>query len=367
MSRTDKENIFSTGTQKLLCFPEKLQAWLKGEPFVPVTLEIQPTERCNHRCPQCEGVLSLSGGQVRKQAREGVDLDLRLLESVWDDPPDGVIVSGHTGDPLMHPHIVELLERLARVDTLVALLTNGEAMTEEIAQLAVRMCTGIRVSVDACDPESFRRTHGVGEDSWKRVMHGIKLLVRAKADAGILREDCTLGIGYLTDEQNKAGMLRATRLAKELGVDYIQFRPFHYRASSIESELKACMALEEPERFSVMSSAQKYNLLDSSGRNYAACYGSFFFTVIDARGDYYICEHHVKQQDAKIGSLSEMSWQEFIVSDRRKQVAKAFPKDYCIPFCRLNTHNAFLQGILENETIPYSTLPEEVQRHAVFL
>jgi radical SAM protein with 4Fe4S-binding SPASM domain len=240
-------------------------------------------------------------------------------------------------------------------------------MTEKIAQLIVRVCTGSRVSIDAYDAATFRKTHGVGEDSWKRVLNSIKLLVGARADAKMSKEDFMIGVGYLTDEQTKAGMLKATELAKSLNVDYIQFRPFHYRASSIDEELKACRALEDPPRFRVIASFQKYDLADSSTRKPVACHGSMFYTVIDARGDCYICCHHVARKEAKIGSLTEMSWQEIIASERRKKLVKAFPTKYCIPECRLSPHNAFLQEILENNEIPPSTASEEIRRHSGFL
>lgn len=365
--KINRTNIFSAAAQKLLCYPDKLQAWLNGEPFVPITLEIHPTERCNHRCPQCQSTFAMPSSEARKRARQGQDLDLHLLDSVWRDPPEGVVLSGHTGDPLLHPQICELLEQLERVGMPVALVTNGEAITEEIAQLAVRVCTGSRVSIDAYDPASFRKTHGVGEDSWKRVLNGIELLVRARAEAKMSREDFMVGVGYLTDEQTKAGMLKATQLAKRLKVDYIQFRPFHYRASSIDAELKACRALEDSPRFRVIASFQKYDLADSSTRTPAACHGSMFFTVIDARGDCYVCCHHVAREEAKIGSLAEMSWQELIASERRKKLAYAFPTKYCIPECRLSPHNAFLQEILESKVIPPSTASEEIRRHSGFL
>ena len=110
MNNLKRTNIFSSAAQKLLCYPEKLQAWLKGQPFAPITLEIHPTERCNHRCPQCQSTFAMPGGEARKRARQGYDLDLSLLDSVWKDPPKGVVLSGHTGDPLMHPQLNRVFE-----------------------------------------------------------------------------------------------------------------------------------------------------------------------------------------------------------------------------------------------------------------
>jgi radical SAM protein with 4Fe4S-binding SPASM domain len=346
-----KGNVFASGAMKLLCFPEKLMAWRAGAPFVPVTLEIQPTERCNHRCPNCQGRYSMPTQELRQRAIAGVDLDLSLLDSVWQDPPRGVVLSGHTGDPLLHPHIVDLLAELGRRGIDTVLITNGEGITSEIAAAAVRVCVGIRISLDAYDSRSFRMTHGVGEASWQRVLGGIRLLLEARTAAGIDPTACLIGVGYLTDDRTRPGMLSATQLSKVLAVDYIQFRPFHYRACDIRRELAECRLLEEKGKLAVLASTQKYDLIYRTERHYNACHGSMFYSALDPRGDLYICCHHVTEPEARVGSLREQSWQEFIQHESRRRLASRFPKRSCVPLCRLHPHNEFLQVMITNKEI----------------
>ncbi|MEK7546248.1 MAG: radical SAM protein [Patescibacteria group bacterium] len=352
-----------------MLFADKLERWRGGDiGFAPVTLEIQPTERCNHRCPSCQAIYAISKKDVRRLAKAGGDLDFRLLDGVWRTPPDGIVISGNTGDPLMHPDIGELLMTAHRHDIPTALITNGEAFTESVARQAIECCRGIRISLDAHDASSFLMTHGVGEASWKSVLENIRMLVSVRSQSGVGREKCLIGVGYLTDHRTRNNMVDAARLAKSLGVDYIQFRPFHFKAEDIDAEINECVSLEEPPTFRVFDSRQKYARIRRPGRSYGSCQGASFYTVLDSHGDLYMCCHHVGRPEARLGSLRETSWTEWLESESRKAKIADFDLSGCIPLCRLHTHNERLERIRTGaETEMAADLSEEVKRHAVFL
>ncbi len=358
-------NVFAVGSSKILMFEKHLAAWSGGKPGVPVTLEIHPSERCNHKCPDCQAQFAVSKKEMRTRAALGAELDLAWLDSVWEQPPQGIIISGNTGDPLMHPRIGDLLELVASKRIPMVLITNGEALTPELARLAVRVCRGIRISLDAADAGMFLRTHGVRAESWQRVTASVKLLADTRTALGLSVEDCLMGAGYLVDGRTQPGMVAAARLAKSLGADYIQFRPYHTRATDIETEVQACAALEG-DGFRVFASQQKYSLLKRPGRSYTQCHGAYFFTVLDARGDLYICCHHVGNPAAQLGNLREQSWSEWLGSQERRRI-DAFSVSGCLPFCRLHVHNEALQAMQDGREILAPELTDEQRRHAAFL
>jgi MoaA/NifB/PqqE/SkfB family radical SAM enzyme len=144
-------NIFSTGANKLFFFPERVEEWRSGEMISPICLEIQPTELCNHRCPQCQGKI---GRSLRDRREFKNELDLELLNSVWDNPPLGIVISGDTGDPLLYSKLGVLLSRVEALSIPTALISNGEALTQDIAHQIVSACRGVRISLDAFDPDS---------------------------------------------------------------------------------------------------------------------------------------------------------------------------------------------------------------------
>src|SRR5262249_62203079 len=101
-------NIFSASSAKLGMFPDELLGWRTGEAITPITLEIQPSEQCNHRCPKCQAQFSLSRQEHRTRVKAGQHLDLGCLEGIWERPPRGVVLSRNSGDPLLHPRLGQL-------------------------------------------------------------------------------------------------------------------------------------------------------------------------------------------------------------------------------------------------------------------
>lgn len=361
-----RTNIFSTGAQKLLCFPNHLDQWQRGRAVTPVALEIHPSEKCNHHCPQCQSKFILSSKEVHLRSSQGAFLDLTLLDSIWNHPPQGIILSGNTGDPLMHPEIGQLLQIIKSKAIPVTLITNGQAMTPELAEVTVDTCLGVRISLDACDAESFLLTHGVNEKYWHILLENISILVKAKKNR--LNSKCLIGLAFLTDDRSIRWMLDATKLAKQLGVDYIQFRPYHFNTTNPIRLLESCETLED-QNFHVLSSYQKYSHLgECLVHTHNNCQASWFYTVLDSRGDFYICCHNVGNPEARLGSLTNQSWIDFIHSTRRREIIENFSTQTCIPNCRLKTHNEFLIAYRSPENqFPTFDLDDQIRSHAAFL
>jgi len=361
-------NIFSLGDKKLLCFPDKIKAYFSGEAVVPITLEIQPTEICNHKCPQCQSHFILGAKEASGRALTGKELDLEIIDVIADAPPLGIIISGHTGEPLMHSRIDVLLERIYDLNIPVVFISNGELINKDIAALLVKVCRGIRISLDAYDAHSYKKTHGVSEKSWLRVIDGVRHLIIARNNIGKDSKLCSIGVGFLTNEKTEPGMADATTLAKSLGVDYIQFRPFHFQEYNIDKTLRICQTFEEPNFFNVYSSYQKYSRFGSFSRKYSMCHGSFFYTVLDPRGDLYICCHHTGDNEAKIGSLYEKTWRDLLDRDLKSSVATKFPNKSCVSFCRLHTHNELLHSLMQSAiSINPHPADKTIANHDVFL
>ena len=358
------KNIFSTGAQKLFYYPDRIENWQHGKPIVPITLEIQPSERCNHHCPHCQGKFALSTSDAIKRSRNGVFLDLNLLDTIWELPPEGIVISGNTGDPLLHPDIPKLLMILKELAIPSVIITNGQLLKPYTAELIVQTCKGVRISVDAYDERSFTLTHGV-KNSWEALLNNISQLVEIKKSCW--ESQCQIGIGFLTSGQSKPWMLQATSLAKSLGVDYIQFRPYHYDTTNVIDELNESELMEDG-HFRVYSSYQKYSkLVDCFDRSFRSCQAAWFYTVLDSRGDLYICCHNVGNENAKVGSLRGGSWKGFVHSKLRKSIVQNFSTNQCIPNCRLHTQNEALVDMSKNSQSTPIIISKDIIQHAPFL
>lgn len=359
----DKLNTASAGAQKLLTWTDELDAWNAGLSFAPVQLEIHPTERCNHSCPDCQAHYAIGMHDTRNRARDGVDLDLSLLESIWGHAPPGIVLSGNTGDPLMHPEYNKLINTLHSwaPESKVLLITNGQAFKYKSITNSLRACQAIRVSLDADGPKMYRMTHGTKAD-WAKTMASLVALRYLRDETG---HECQLGVGYLTDCRTVAGMYGAAKLARDCGMDSIQFRPFHYRAEHIDEQIERCRELETDD-FKVLVSWQKYDNVGGE-RQYTSCQGANFVYLLDARGDFYMCCHHVGNPAAKLGSLHDVTWQEFVRSEQRRRKVDEFNVSGCLPLCRLNTQNEMLHELALSYEVPDVNLPAAVEEQRCFL
>ncbi len=360
------ENLFSQGARKILNYYPKIIDFVLKKPLIPITLEIQLTERCNHHCPNCQSLLTLSRIDVNKKANFGESLDINILNSIWKHPPDGIVLSGNTGEPLLHPQILQIIQIIEEKRIPTVLITNGEALNPTISAKLLKICRGIRISLDAFDSATYSKIHGVHTESWATTIQNIRELINIRKCMNISSYDCSIGIGYLTQDSSSKELKLAIENAIELNLDYIQFRPFHNNYSNITNVIEKLRDYET-EKFKIYCSYQKYSNMENYKKDYSQCHGAWFYTVLDARGDIYLCCHNIGNPAAKFCSLKEMTWSDFLSSKERRSIIENFDISKCVQLCRLDTHNSLLQEILDTKNIPPSLKDNLVNRHSPFL
>lgn len=137
-------------------------------------LRLSIIDRCNYRCPYCmpadqvddrRDFLApsdrLSAGEIETLVRAFVRLGVRKLR-----------LTG--GEPLLRPDLIEVVERLARIEALedLALTTNGSLLDRHASALRSAGLHRLTVSVDALDPEIFAAMSG-GRGDVRQVFAGI--------------------------------------------------------------------------------------------------------------------------------------------------------------------------------------------------
>lgn len=340
-------NYLEIDKKKLMRYSYKIEKYLKGDIPIPITLEIQPTERCNCNCPHCQSRNYFSYDIRQNKIKQGVDLDLKLLDRILRTPPNNVIISGTTGEPLLHPHINLLFTMLKSSKIPITLITNGLCIDNVLAKNIIDGCTTVRVSLDAVDDISYSRTHGIEKSFWYKVIGNIKLLIKEKKRSG---NKCRIGIGYLTNIDS-CEIEKAVLLARELGGDFIDFRPFQEdRGHPVDSTmLKHIFDSKkyETDEFRINSSHQKYHTINSIQRTYDFCYCSYFYTLLDPNGDLYLCCNHVGDKSANYGSLKDVTDWTICLKSQIKRNKAANVKN-CPLGCRLHTYNIVLDEFVKN-------------------
>lgn len=340
-----ESDVKQFSADKILKHLDKVAEWQKTGDTFPVTIEFDLTNICNNKCPRCFGFYGTDDSSVDLESAKSV------VKQVAEMGGRALTFTGG-GEPTCNPALAGVVQYAKGLGLDVALITNGLNVRDEEAFL--RCCTWLRVSLDAGSPEVFKRTHGMPETAFRKTVENIRKLVRIKKETG---SGCTVGVGYLTDTGLGLDMLRCTELCREIGVDYIQFRPFLRRYGEEEIKydfedtlpwIEKCAALAK-EGFDVLFSRHKYDSMQykTLDRGYDVCYGHHFATTIAANLKVYICCHMRGVEKYCLGDLKKNTLREIWNSGQRRQAYRGIDFRDCPPLCRCNTFNQVLWNIAQ--------------------
>lgn len=353
---------------KIFAQKDRVAEWLKTGVSRPVTVELDMTNVCNQKCPHCFGYWP-----ERDQARICLDEAKAILAQLKDLGVRGVTFTGG-GDPLVNAATPAAVEHARSLGLDIGFITNAQALTSATAEILVRSCVWIRVSIDAATPEVFRLTHGMGPVQFQKVLDNTRMLVERKKS---LASPVTLGVGFLTAPKTRADVYAFARLGRELGVDYGQYRPLLRRqgeadldysdATLLDEMLRAKRDFETPS-YRVLCSEHKYRLIAEGRleRGYRKCYGQNFAAVVSADRKMYVCCHMRGVAKYEIGDLSAADAKTVWDSPKRRQVADSVDFKDCPPLCRCDSFNGILAQ-LKDEGRTLDDAPDGPWEHPNFI
>ena len=130
-----------------------MQARLGEVDTLPTSILVLPTSRCNFRCVMC-GQRDNRSYARQDIPREGLELLAALMPFAQD-----VWINGG-GEPLLYPHILELLDAVGHKGVRVRMISNGAAMTPPVARKIVESgVSAVRISINAARPQTYRDIH----------------------------------------------------------------------------------------------------------------------------------------------------------------------------------------------------------------
>ncbi len=112
---------------------------------------VEATNRCNLNCSMCmRNVWDVKYGYMSPETFE------RILSSFENLPQKPELFLGGYGEPLSHPHILEMIERAKGLGHSVSLITNGILLTEEVIRKLIDLNLDMLwVSLDGASPECY--------------------------------------------------------------------------------------------------------------------------------------------------------------------------------------------------------------------
>jgi len=180
-----------------------------------VTTIVDLTHRCNSPCRYCRW------GNPRTEGRRHLPLDEVLLPpaTLREVGTARVVFSG--GEPLLYPHLNQVLHYYAEHVEHRVIITNGLLLSDEKRRsLRFAGATGFAFSIDAISPEAYFATRGWRPHQLARVLDNLR---RAAADA----EGLELGINAVVSRPTANWESVADLLAfgSALELNRVKFQP----------------------------------------------------------------------------------------------------------------------------------------------
>ncbi len=170
-------------------------------------LYLEPTTACNLHCRTC--IRNVWGDPQAAMSMETFGRILDSLDSLTS--LKRVVLTGF-GEPLSHPHILEMIEAVRKRGLAVTVGSNGLLLKPDKARELVKLGVDrLVVSIDGARPETYAGVRGA---MLSEVLDNIRHLNEAKRQLGSLFP--AVGIEFVALKSNMAELAELTGLASRL-------------------------------------------------------------------------------------------------------------------------------------------------------
>ncbi len=196
-------------------------------------MRVSLTDKCNLRCVYCmpeEGLPWIKNSDLLTY-----DEIERLVRAFAPWGLQKVRITG--GEPLVRPHVDELIARLRAVPgiTDISLSTNGILLGDQIEKLKAAGLNRVNISLDTLDREKFIRISR--RDEMQRVLEGIDAAIEYGLQP--VKLNCVIMRGFNDDEMLQLAELTIQR---EVHLRFIEVMPVE---ENLEMSINAYVSTDE--------------------------------------------------------------------------------------------------------------------------
>ena len=363
--------------QKILCHLDKVEAYFNNKNPDPITIEIDPSNSCNHSCPFC------ISGHLHLQKYKGTEFFNRtilekecfekLIKELVNTNIQAINWTGG-GEPTMNPYLGEAIAYIKNNSNIeMGMFTNGSMLKKfDLFETFSKSLSWIRVSIDAGEEKTYndlRKTNN--SNNFKVVIENIKKLIETKKK---IKSKIVIGVGFVVTKDNYTEIKKFSELFKEIEVDYCQFKPEIIQIERDHKNSPHGLVQVEPdfwlkkvidllneaknilgEKFECNSYKIEDLIVDINnyGRNYKECIGSQFQPCIGADGYVYVCTNHRGHKKYSYGNIYEKSFKEIWGNiEEKRRVMNIINNDEkfskCTHLCKPHESNKMLWSIKNN-------------------
>lgn len=266
---------------------------------LPSVLYIEPTNRCNSLCTECPRTFGINTEAPR-------DLTLAEFDRIIAQAPAlrRVVLHG-LGEPLLHPHIAEMVARLRARAIDVTFNTNAISLTRRRGEALIRAdLRDLRVSLDGARPHTYAAIRGV--DKLPLITRNLAAFKRLKHEMGVTYPRVSLW--FVAMRQNLEELPELVEMAPEAGAEEVYMQRLVYfgvgtatanraifrRASEREQEVIArcsarCKELGLSFRAAGGTTPRESITPTIAARPWSACRRPYYLTYITAQGNALSC------------------------------------------------------------------------------
>ena len=189
----------------------------------PYFLKIDPTNRCNLRCPLCPtrvGPYQIKSEKKMVYSSLPFDLYRKIIDEVGAYL-FRVLLYG-LGEPFLARDIFRMIRYASERNIGVAISTNLTVLREsEVDEVVTSGLEHIQISIDGTDPDTYGR-YRVGGD-FNKAFDSMSKIIEAKKR--LKSKTPFVEWQFLVMKHNEHQVSEAERMAREIGTDYISFFP----------------------------------------------------------------------------------------------------------------------------------------------
>jgi radical SAM protein with 4Fe4S-binding SPASM domain len=313
---------------------------LEGEMPHPLMAVVYPSYGCNHNCQGCSYHELNRGENLFFDPQNFV----KLLKSLYSLKVKSIEFSGG-GEPTLHPKFGELAEKAVDEGFELGLSTNGSLLSGTIADLVVDHFTYIRVNMDASDVRVYNQIHRPPEIyGFQTVLKNLEEIVCKRNQKN---SKLTVGSKVLICQANMNFIEDIINLAKDIGCDYIQFKPMRNAKGSLLPEQVGIVndlirsLREEYYPFLVCGGA-------NSTKTDRKCWLSPIHLVVDPLGDIYPCCHYqYRRESTRMGNLFKQPLEKIWFGQKHEEVIRDLKVEECNLYdCRWHYYNETMWKVI---------------------
>lgn len=331
---------------KLLKHSDRVERALAGEVTYPLSVEIDLSNVCNHRCPWCsyngfrqENWVSLPGARA-----------LTLLEELAACGVRSVTFTGG-GEPLVHQQAADIFQKAADVGLQFGVVTNGRRLEGAVVGVLARHATFVRVSLDAGTAQTHQLLHATATPEFDRILGNIRVLRETAGDR------LTIGASFCVFDVNYAEIGDAAALVKAAGGNYLEVRPVFptewrgggfgnpLTAETVDAAraaLEAAKDAHDGHGFRVIGMIRRFEQVFDKSKPYSACRIGPLTTVINADGFIYHCCIQRGMPAFRAGSVLEKPFTEVWWNAQHREMVAGIDVSKCPP-CRYDGYNTLIE------------------------